>query len=102
MNNERLCDHTLFMRSILVAFHTDFSCLACRLYEDADVDDMDGLDTTELEQRLERRIERGSAGDSGGVRLEALPGGRGHLMRNQEPDTISYVSQASERSDLLY
>ncbi len=31
MKNERLCDHTLFMRSILVYHQDDFCCLAKEL-----------------------------------------------------------------------
>ena len=64
-----------------------------------DYDDGD-FDTEELERRLERKMRR--TGDSG-MRLEEMPGGNGkYIMRNPEPDTISYISQASEHSDLLY
>ena len=67
--------------------------------EGMDYDDGD-FDTEELERRLERRMR--PVGDSG-MRLEEMPGGRGqYLMKNPEPDTISYISQASEHSDLLY
>ena len=69
-------------------------------YDDGmDYDDGD-FDTEELERRLERKMRR--TGDSG-MRLEEMPGGSGrYLMKNPEPDTISYISQASEHSDLLY
>ncbi len=57
------------------------------------------FDTEELDHKLERRMR---SGHESGMRLEQMPGGRGYLMKNPEPDTISYISQASEHSDLLY
>ena len=67
-------------------------------YDGMDYEDDGDFDTEELERRLERKMRPVDSG----MRLEEMPGGRGHLMRHPEPDTISYISQASEHSDLLY
>ena len=56
-------------------------------------------DTEALESKIENQIITDS---SGGAMLEALPDGRGHLMKTPDPDTISYMSVASEQSDILY
>ena len=70
------------------------------LLEDGfDFDENMGFDTDELEERLESKIQHTDTG----VHIEAMPGGRGHIVRNREPDTISYASQAnSEHSDILF
>lgn len=69
-----------------------------------DFDENLGFNADELDNQLESAIHSRSKATSSEsrVKLEAMPGGRGHLMKNPEPDTISYISQASEQSDLLY
>ncbi len=56
-------------------------------------------DTDALEEQLENQI---ISEVSGGATLEELPGGKGYMMKTQDPDTISYMSAASEQSDILY
>ena len=58
------------------------------------------FDTDDLERRLESQMM--SNGITNGTRLEAMPNGRGHVIKGQDPDTISYRSAASDNSGIIY
>ena len=57
-------------------------------------------DTDDLERRLETQMM--TNGITNGTRLEAMPNGRGHVIKGQDPDTISYRSAASDNSGIIY
>jgi len=58
------------------------------------------FDTDDLERRLESQMM--TNGITNGTRLEAMPNGRGHVIKGQDPDTISYRSAASDNSGIIY
>ena len=60
-----------------------------------DLDDDEGpeFDTHDLERRLEEQMVDKSRSRGGGSKLEAMPGGRGHVVKD-DSDTMSYISHA--------